>query len=926
MSIPLMEVPRSIREAWTNFKHWETVQQWKEADEDIDRSFVLSLSPSVFKPKWGGRYLYTDGCFIQVISIGDPSPVNPGRQGIPYRKSLRIMDDILDIPVGDTSCIMVTQTAIPLPANDEQDALREARRINLITKTTQEYEADENGDVKIHDRILDYVGEGIEAYNRAVYEGETRLFEFSLLVAVKGKTTKDVDDTMSMITALMDGKRIIYEIIEHDQVDAYLSMLPTPYIKSRLLSTTTGNIVALTTPLRNKNPKLADSGRFMGIDERTNNPIFLNFHNGSLVSGHSLVVGKSGSGKSTELLKDDKRALEDGDEAFHIVPKADQDTNHKRVCIEMGGQLIDIGNGEGKCNFNFFQVFYDKSRMEDSISARQTAYARHINILTDSIGLLIGKSFSDPQRNWTYTSLLELYRRFKVIDGEGNVINTDRWEDGNFWPNFEDWRDLLWEWMNDDKHKPQSINSIISALYNNTVMITRLGPFGFLINNNALKLDNRFTMVDISSLLDTPNIQDAVILMVTGIINTKIQCRPEGAEKKHIFITLDEGANLVKIPRMRRVIEKMFRELRSFGGHLKIVFQDLAGVPPSMIHMMKTNTDYILLMSNMAAYNVKPLVKEFNLTKSDIRRLKTPGQGRGVFIIGDAHIDYVNSLTDDEERVIFDKVPEAKRTARGVDSLIKLDERVEWIRRNHGVFVKNWIVNKPLDQAIKAPGYNWEQLEPPFKRGKGIIYIREGLENKDSEIEVKTFDEKEKKIKIKNQSKDHYKFVYSLAGELCLMDFDVTPDDYGRRVLMIDSNGKAIIQRVDLVAKKKIQASEVEICIALEVEMPKSHTVEQLQKKRDEILALKCDGKPVFDAVIFTCDNKYWKAVVKDAVGEEHSAPRGEQLKNKIMEIIETKIQATACENKEEQIIQDSANPAESVLYSGESELMEAQI
>ena len=30
-----------------------------------------------------------------------------------------------------------------------------------------------------------------------------RMFEFSLLVAVKGKTTKDVDDLMSLIIALL---------------------------------------------------------------------------------------------------------------------------------------------------------------------------------------------------------------------------------------------------------------------------------------------------------------------------------------------------------------------------------------------------------------------------------------------------------------------------------------------------------------------------------------------------------------------------------------------------------------------------------------------------------------------------------------------------------------------------------------------------
>ena len=78
-------------------------------------------------------------------------------------------------------------------------------------------------------------------------------------------------------------------------------------------------------------------------------------------------------------------------------------------------------------------------------------------------------------------------------------------------------------------------------------------------------------------------------------------------------------------------------------------------MPPETILMMKTNSDYVLLLSNMSAYNIKPLVKEFNLTRNDIRRLKAKGKGKGLLIVGDTRINYFNSLTPDDERVIFGK-------------------------------------------------------------------------------------------------------------------------------------------------------------------------------------------------------------------------------------------------------------------------------
>jgi len=899
MKVPLMYnfVPAPIKRSWAEYKCWLNVKNWVSQMDEIDRRLVLALSPTVFKPKLRGKYLYVDGCYIQIISVGDPSPINPNRQGIPPRKDLRLIDDMLDIPTGENACIGITQTAIPLPAQDEMEALESARRENLMAAVMQE--SDEEGVFKnVHDKIIDYIGEGINEYNRAVFEGRMRMFEFSLLVAVKGKTTKDVDDLMSLITAMLDGKRAIHEIIEYGQVDAYYMMMPTPFVKERLLSTTNGEMVARTSPLRNKNPKLAKSGHWLGLNEDTNNPLFLNFRDGSLISGHAIVVGKSGSGKSTELLKDNKRVLEMGDEAFHMVPKADEDTNHINVCRALAGQLIKIGHKladaqDHDSNPNMFQVFFDPERMDNSLGSYQLAYSKHITLLPDVIGLLIGNGFSDPQKNWVYNSLVELYSRFHIIDDFGNVINTDKWEDGNTWPDFEDWRALIYEWMTDQEHKAPQVNAVLAALYNNTSMITRKGPFGFLVNKNTLRLRNKFTMVDLSELIDSPNIQDAMILLITGIINTKIQCTPKGQVKKHIFITLDEGANLVKIPRMRKIIEKMFRELRSFGGHLKIVFQDLAGVSPAMVNMMKTNTDYVLLLSNMSAYNIKPLVKEFNLTHNDIRRLKAKGKGKGLLIVGDTHVNYFNALTPDDQRVIFGK--EIKEDIENPEQQpgFNLNEKVLWVKKDHKVFLKDWLVGINLNQVIRVPGYEMEQFDHPFMAGKKTAYIEVGLENEAGHI--------------KNQTKDHYLFACALAGEGSLMDAVATTDDYG------------VGQEVDVKLVFN-QGTDNEIVIGIEVEIEKSHTADQLQVKRDRLLMKNHDGAPAFDHIIFTGTHDYYKSTLRDSVGADYSAPRGKRLKEKILACVKAGKRATGTEKLEAGENQDSGNTPESILNFAESD------
>jgi hypothetical protein len=417
------------------------------------------------------------------------------------------------------------------------------------------------------------------------------------------------------------------------------------------------------------------------------------------------------------------------------------------------------------------------------------------------------------------------------------------------------------------------VNSVLAAIYNNTTMITKKGPYGFLVNNNILKLRNRFTMVDLSELIDTPHIQDAMILLITGIINTKIQCVPKGQVKKHIFITLDEGANLVKIPRMRHVIERMFRELRSFGGHLKIVFQDLAGVPPEMINMMKTNSDYVLLLSNMSAYNIKPLVKEFNLTRNDIRRLKAKGKGKGLLIIGDTRINYFNSLTPDDERVIFGKSLKVDSENTEQSAGFSLDKRVQWVKDKHKVFLKDWLVGINLNQVIRVPGYEMEQFDHPFQAGKKTAYIEVGLENEDGHI--------------RNQTKEHYLFACALAGECSLMGAVATTDDYGTG------------QEVDVKLVFN-QGTANETVIGIEVEIERSHTVKELQEKRDRLLMRKRDGKPEFDHIIFTGTHDYYKTTLRDAVGPDFSAPRGKRLKDKILACVKAGKRATDSDNLED--------------------------
>lgn len=822
-----------------NYRARKAAYYREKAEEAEAEAINAAVTPTAFKPSKDGNYIEIDGTFTQCLIVGDPSPINQNRQPFPSDLDPQLIDDILNIATTKETCIEIAQIIVPLPPEEENKSLEKARRSNAVAAAIQEQKDKTMG---MHNRLNDFVGEGIDEYHRKVYNGQTRLYKFSLLVAVQGLTKKDVDKTMNIIRAYLDSKRVLHETPTRAMTDVYQMMKPTPYVLPRILSTVEVDIVAKTSLLRNPNPKLSDSGRFIGMNEKTNNPIFQNFEDGSTVSGHSLVIGKSGSGKSTDLLKDDIRAVLDGDDALHIVPKADDDTNHIRTCEAMNGQLIKVGNGGN--NFNLLQVFFDPSRMDQSKDSYQKAYSDHVFALTSAIGLLIGDSFSDPQKNQLYTSLATLYERFNVVDSEGFVINLDKWQAGLFWPNFENLRDLWAEWLNDGNHKLEAM--ALGALYNNTAMLTRKGPLSFLVNNNSLQLDNPFIVVDISALSEVPNVQDAITLLIMNIVNVKQACAKKG-EKKRVFITLDEGANLVKNPKMKKGIEKWYREGRSHGWVLKIVGQDLAGFPREMLDMIKANTDYILLLSNLRSDNAQPLINEFNLSDDDVNRLLETGKGIGLMIIGGVHIHYRNELSDFEKNVMFGKSELNTEQEQEAETSSRIDPMIQWVVKDYGVLCKDWI-----EGLREYPnGYEKETVTNPITGKRTVALFKRSLVQENG--------------LIKNQTKDHYFTVCLLAGELSRMGGYVTLDDYGT------------YQEADAVAVFTL-ANGTKKTIAFEYETPEcKHSKKELQDKRERLKTKKQGDASCFDDVIFIGKHEFMPFLI-EAVGNDFSLQRGNEV------------------------------------------------
>lgn len=833
-------------------------ERLKQEEKDKTRLDDINeqITPIEYTETKDGRYLKTNDTYIQCLKVGMLSGKFKDRQEYPSNLNPRIIDEILEIGTTKATCIEMCQVICPLPADGENEALEKARRSIELASAMQE---EKDKVLHKHEKTNDYAAEDIDKIQRGIYDGTTRLFHHVLLVAVQGLTKKDVDKTINSIITFLDSNRILNELPIRGMKKTYDSMMLNPYVWQKVFKKSSPvEFCAKTSLLRNPEPFLANSGRFIGMNEKTGNPIFINQNDPTTICGHALEIGMSGSGKSTDLLKDDIRAYLDGDNVVHVVPKKDGITNHLRVCEALNGQLIKFG--DFNATPNMLQVFFDPSTMDTSQDGYQAAYLAHFTMLLESIGLLVGSGYTEPQKNWLYDALSVLFEDFHVIDSNGRVINTDKWQDGEFWPDFEDLRAILEGWLNDGKHK--NVSGPIEALYNNTKMLTRRGPLGYLVNKNRLDLSNRLIMADLSALSSVPNIQEAMTMMLMSIVYTKLSCSKPGMETPTL-LTLDEGADLVKNTTMEKNIEKFFRQGRSWKLRIKIVSQDLEGFPSSMLGMIKTNTDYVVLLGNMRGDNVGNIAREFSLTPDETARLCEPGAGRGLMLIGGTRIHYLNVLDDFEKMVIFgtDKLDFDEKEEQ--ETSFQIDPKVEKVVKECGILPKEWIEN----MKEYPNGYEKETETNPITGKRTVVFFKRTLVKEDGHI--------------KNQTKKHY-FTAGMLGGECLREgaLSVSFDDYGRATLP----GTDQKQVADVVAVFPLPNGRT-YTVAFEIETPEcKHSKKDLQEKREALKTKEYNDRACFDDVMFIGQHEHIPFLI-DALGSDFVLQRGSEVAEYIQKI-----------------------------------------
>jgi conjugal transfer ATP-binding protein TraC len=351
-----------------------------------------------------------------------------------------------------------------------------------------------------------------------------------------------------------------------------------------------------------KTNNLADFLPLYGDETGDENPMAL-FHGrqGSVIGTNSfspnlpnyntLVTGASGSGKSffhnALLMQEMKSNLQ-----TYIL---DVGGSYKKLTSLMEGEYFEV-RLDGNCKINPFYLPEEN----------KTPSEQKIKFLLSLIEIMISEevksSVSKLDKVLLEKEIIELYERF-MGKKEG--------------PTLSDFRTQL------ENSKDENLIKIAKLLY----PWSGNRPYGKLIDcKNFINTNSEICTFDLKGLSQYPDLQSAMILILTDFILMEIEQKKKGAKK----IILDEAWELLKSPAASNFMEYCARTLRKTGSGITFITQGLDEIVASPIGaaIINNTATKIILKQNGDTQILKDVLK---LNPSEIELIASLRQEKGYF-------------------------------------------------------------------------------------------------------------------------------------------------------------------------------------------------------------------------------------------------------------------------------------------------------
>lgn len=464
---------------------------------------------------------------------------------------------------------------------------------------------------KVRDPLLDTAMGDVDELRDTLQRGEAKLFKTSLYFTIFAKS-KDELETLSLTLQNLLGSSLVLTKPAIFQMEQGLNSA-LPYEKDDLMVAKNLDTGALSTFFPFASSDLSrNEGILYGINKHTNGLVLFDRFN--LENANSVILAKSGAGKSYAVKLELLRYLITGTEVIVIDPE----NEYERLCSAVGGSFLNINiNSDHRIN-PFDLPIPDPNDPADA----ENNLRSNIILLHGLIRIMARGKITAIEDNLLDQALVQAYAS-KGITKDPATHNLEA-------PTMDDLIKTL---------------ASIRGAENIVASLTKFseGTFAGIFNQKTnINLDNRFVVFSIRDL------EDELRPMAMYMILNYIWNRVKGSRKRRI-LAVDEAWIMMKYQDSAKFLFSLSKRARKYYLGISTIVQDVedflsSNYGKAIIHNSSMS---LLLKQHPAAVDM--VVEVFNLTSAEKYFLLNCEVGEGLFFAGMDHaaIEIIPSYSED---------------------------------------------------------------------------------------------------------------------------------------------------------------------------------------------------------------------------------------------------------------------------------------
>lgn len=651
------------------------------------------------------------GCLRCGVPVG-------GVAGFPPTVSYEVLEQLYSLSASNDHVISIDTAVYPIPSNIVLTEIKKA-----ISKLQKNEFALNESKTTVFDLGLDI--EDLQQLYSQVKDRRENIFDTNVTITVFSPSYEKLISGLSKVSAILAVNSISNQIPTNEVLKTFKNTQFMPYYDdSKAIWMPTSALSRILPITQGATLSTSITGTYIGNEVGTNQEIVVDYE--KLGAQHTLEIGSTRSGKTTDLNVTGIRTVLNGDNFIYISNKLDWNTKFLDVAKYFGdrSQVIKIGrqpDGKIESNINPFEIMYNDKVQFDPV----TKFYEHIDFINLFINLITGGNRTDVQKGYIHDTILRLYAKFKF-----DPHNTKSWKPA-VQPTLSD---LYTMWETD--LSADSDNSTIRA-----ILIRSSGfknTLSWLSNPTNVNMTSQYTVIDLSAVPRSAS--EASYYLMVHLLRQRFV--PNSSVRE--TFAFDECGELLKNKQVQDELSTMLKQAASYRVRIILASQmldDLNMISPELranIYIFKAfglniekNIDSVVSFAKFS-----PSVKDFliNCFKPGMAAVQIGFPFNTTYCLNTV-------LSELESRILFGKKEE-------LNSYSFINPEIEKFANEHGVVFTDQVTGE-LSELKKNRTTFWQQR--PMGMGKVYAYIKNELIQDGL---------------IKNQSPEHYLSVCFIASWL----------------------------------------------------------------------------------------------------------------------------------------------------------------